>query len=122
MKIQIIKIKTGKQSPTIEEIENDLESMQKIVGGYIECVNIPDTQIDLWINEEGKINEMEQNMLLLNNDKPYDIICGDVFFASHDSHGNTTGLNEDHIEKIQQRLRVGLSKETGETILALVMD
>lgn len=45
----------------VEEIEQTLEAMQEIVGGYIEAVNsLPDSAC-IVCNEEGRLNEMPLN-------------------------------------------------------------
>ncbi len=65
-------------NPAIEvEIENELEALQGIVGGYIECVPLSDDALII-CNEEGKLHN-----LLINFKTPIDfivgtaIICGD---------------------------------------------
>ena len=56
------------------EINNTLEAKQEIVGGYIECVYLPnDDSVVLICNEEGKINGMK-----LNRDIGHDIIADQI--------------------------------------------
>lgn len=58
-----------------EEIENSLEAMQKVVGGYIETIPVSGKTI-LVCNEEGKLKGLEPNL-------PYygDVIVGTVFLC-----------------------------------------
>ena len=51
----------------IEEIENTLEAKQKFVGGYIEVVNLTD-EIDLVLNDEGKLNGLPFNRVWKDKD------------------------------------------------------
>ncbi len=59
-------------------IENDLESMQKLVDGNIECVQMTET-IELVCKEEGKLNDLEANRRINN-----DIIAGTFFIVAVD--------------------------------------
>ena len=87
-----------------KDIGNELEDLQKIVGGYIEIPFLSkvffENIIDMIINDEGKFIEglkpeiaivgKETNALL-------DIVYGNCIFASHDEEGETIGLNEEHL-------------------------
>ena len=66
-------------NPAIEvEIENELEALQGIVGGYIECV--PLTYETLIIcNEEGKIHNLPYNF-----STPMDHIMGTVIICGEE--------------------------------------
>lgn len=65
-------------NPAIEvEIENELEALQGIVGGYIECVYLPNGAI-LICNEEGKIRNLPRNFITQRDViKGTVIICGE---------------------------------------------
>ena len=79
MKIIIVKPFTN---PYVANIKGDLDSMQKIVGGYIEAVYPFDDEVALVCNEEGKINGLMPNRFLLNrNNGICDYICGDFFLC-----------------------------------------
>ena len=63
MKIILVKPFT---QPYTTEIKGDLESMQAIVGGYIEAVYpFDDQEIALVCNEEGKLEGLTPNRFLL---------------------------------------------------------
>ena len=71
----------------VTEIENTLENLQKIVGGYIECVYPFEDNVGLICNEEGKLIGLEPNRVLRDdNGKAVDIIFGTFII---------TGLTED---------------------------
>ena len=80
MKVIIVKPFTN---PFVKEIKGDLESMQAVVGGYIQAIYPFDDEVALVCNEEGKINGLMPNRYLLDrNNGVCDFICGDFFLCS----------------------------------------
>ena len=58
-------------------MKNDLASLQKMVGGYIECVYPYEDPVGIVCDEEGKINGKELNRALRDeNGNIYDILAG----------------------------------------------
>jgi hypothetical protein len=92
-KLKVIICRVG-QEPVVEEIDSGLAPMQKIVGGYIECVRLLGTPfehgIDLWCNEEFLLHDFKPNRLI----RADLAIHGDFFIAAHDDEGETLGLTE----------------------------
>ena len=86
--------------PEVIEIDNTLEAKQELVGGYIECVYLPnDNDVVLICNEEGKINGMK-----LNRDIGHDIIAGPFLIVGDDyENGDFKSLTEDQILKYKMR-------------------
>ena len=80
--------------PEVVEIENTLEAMQEIVGGYIELVPIR-TGCVMICNEEGKLEGLPYNFTLGN-----DHIVGNVFFTKPDGE-DFTDLDDRDVEMIQ---------------------
>ncbi len=70
------------KTPHIADIENDLKTLQAIVGGYIEIVYPFDDTVALVCHEEGKLIGLPLNRSL----EDYDIIAGTFIIV---------GLNED---------------------------
>ena len=58
--------------PHMATITGDLESLQKVVGGYIEAVYPYDDPVAIVCNEEGKMNGLQLNRKI----EDYDIIAG----------------------------------------------
>ena len=91
--MKVVVVSPGKR-PTVEEIDNNLESMQQAVGGYIEVLHLfSDERICLVCNEEGKIAGLPLNRALKDADgKVYDIIAGTFFIAglTEDNFGSLT--------------------------------
>lgn len=88
-----IVVKKVNQNPEIMEIENDFYEMQKIVGGYIEALNIVDNIICV-CNEEGKLAGLNPNFGFNG-----DLIVGDVFFCAAGEE-DFESLNEMQIEQL----------------------
>lgn len=62
------------------EIDNTLETKQKLVGGNIECVYPTYDDVVFICNDEGKINGMGQNREI-----GYDVIYGPFLVVGNDS-------------------------------------
>lgn len=101
--MKIIVKKVGEEPNVIELESLDLEKMQSLVGGYIECLSVSPT-VDMWLNDEGKLHGLPTNMFLCKeNGEVLDTIQGDVFFASN-SDGETVGLSDDEVEWVKDKL------------------
>lgn len=112
--MQVIVLSNGKLE--VKEIENTLEELQKIVGGYIEFPFINkvfrDNVVDTIINEEGKyIEGLKPEIALIDGKtkKVLDVVYGNCIFASHDIEGNTIGLNEEQIKIVMQELQMDIT-------------
>lgn len=98
-----------------KEIENTLEDLQKIVGGYIEIPFLSrefnENKIDTIINEEGKFIEgLEPEIAIIKKETNtiIDIVYGNCIFASHDHEGNTIGLNEEQKRIVKDKLKTDI--------------
>lgn len=96
-----------------KEIDNTLEELQKIVGGYIEiprlCKRFSDNGVDAIINEEGKyIDGMRPEIAIVDSKTgaALDIVYGNCIFASHNDEGETISLNEEQVEIVMEELRM----------------
>ena len=95
----------------VKEIKNELEELQKIVGGWIEIPFLSQTflenGIDTIINEEGKLIEgMKAEIAIVDEKKGniLDIVYGNCIFASHDEEGETIGLTEKQMQVVTEEL------------------
>lgn len=61
--IRVIVKEPGKPAEQ-REIENNLETLQELVGGYIEDVHIG-SNILVIVNEEGKLKHLDFNFVLV---------------------------------------------------------
>ena len=112
--MQVIVLSNGKLE--VKEIENTLENLRKIVGGYIEIPFLGGifnkNKINVIINEEGNfIEDLKPEIALIdgNTQKILDIVYGNIIFASHDEHGETIGLNEEQIEVVMEELKLDVT-------------
>ena len=105
--------------PIEVEIEDTLEAKQEIVGGWIECVYLPnDDSVVLICNEEGKINGMK-----LNRDIGYDIIAGPFLILGDDyENGDFKSLNENQILKYKMRFDKNSIIETENRINSILFN
>ena len=101
-------VKNPNQDAEVVEVETiDLECLQKFVGGYIECVYIPQLEkfgdgLSCFCNEEGKLIGLEKNFVLADEyGKPYDYVVGAVVFCGCDDEGESIGLTDDQITTIK---------------------
>lgn len=94
-KINVLLVKPG-ESPLRVEMENNLESLQAAVGGYIQVVYPFDDPVGLVCNEDGKLISLPMNRALRDdNGQIYDIVAGDFLIV---------GLTEDDFGSLSQEL------------------
>jgi len=99
-KMERIIVKRVGEDPVFEEIENALEPMQKVVGGYLQGVYlVDDANLMLYCNEEGKFSHLPANFF---SSRLRDIIVGDVFLARHDNHGELVSVLDEDMEVFKQ--------------------
>lgn len=71
----------------VKEIENDLDTLQGIVGGYIEAIYPYEDNVTIILNEEGKLMGLPCCRNLVNdNGTVFDYCAGNMIIA---------GLGED---------------------------
>ena len=97
-KIRVLIVEPNKESYQIK-IEHTLKNLQKIVGGYIEILQL-DYNTDLVCNDEGKINRLPLNRFV-----DYDIIAGTFIIAGH-KDSETISLSRKQIKKYKEVFRL----------------
>lgn len=97
----------------VKEINNKLEDLQKIVGGYIEIPFLSEVfyeyGIDMIINDEGKFIEgckPEIAVIKKDTNEVLDVVHGNCIFASHDDEGETIGLSEEQLSIVMKELKM----------------
>lgn len=102
--LEVLLVEPG-QYARMTTIEAGLSSMQEIVGGYIQAVNYFDEPVTLVCNEEGKINGMELNRAIKDeNGKMIDIVAG-TFFICGVGEENFTSLPPEHRAKFEKMFK-----------------
>ncbi len=100
--------------------ETSYDLLKTGVGGYIEHVNIgvsiPGVRaLDMWVNEEGKLNGLKPNTLgtILYGCFPLDAIVGDIVITGGvDGEGDTLGLTDKEVETLIGAFRLAPSTKT----------
>lgn len=103
--ITILKLEINKDLE-VTKIPNDLQSKQKIVGGYIEHLQITEN-IGIILNEEGKLEQLEPTLLLLDKGgNILDYIAGNCFFVGiQPNNPNFVNLSEKSINYLKQNIK-----------------
>lgn len=94
--------------PPIEAtIDNNLESMQSVVGGLIQAVYPFSEPVALVCNEEGKYLGLSPNRALRDDHgNAYDIICGTFFICAAPPGSNKfKSLSDKQIEHYKQHFQ-----------------
>lgn len=79
-KIKVVLVEPKKQARVVE-IDHSLESMQEIVGGYIETFQLDD-EVFIICNEEGKLNDLEPCRAIWHEGELIEIIFGTFFICA----------------------------------------
>ena len=69
--------------------------------------------IDMIINEEGKVNRLQPQLAIYQDNKIVDVICGNIIFASANEDGKTIGLTDEQIEVVKEVLKFDVICEFG---------
>ncbi len=85
--ITILKIEP-KHEPEVVTVENSLHTFQKMVGGYIEVIDVSNT-VCIIVNEEGKLKELAPNRRFNG-----DILVGTILVVGRDGE-NLASLKAD---------------------------
>ena len=94
-----------KKKPMVQDIGSGLESMQKIVGGYIEAVYPFEEPVALICNEVGKLLNLPLNRALRDDEgNVYDIISGTFFLcAAPQNSDHFAGLTDQQVKMYMER-------------------
>jgi hypothetical protein len=83
------------------------ETIRDAVDGMFDCVRLPSLGVDMWVNDEGKLNKLDLNpfgtALWVSEYGMTDIIVGDVIITGGtNGEGKTLGMtNEQAIEVLK---------------------
>ena len=89
-----------KKKPMVQNIDDSLKAMQKIVGGTIQATYSFEEPIALICNDEGKILNLPLNRALRNSaGRVYDIVAGTFFLcAAPADSDNFASLTEEQVQ------------------------
>jgi hypothetical protein len=111
---RVIHISTDNKIEVMEVEQIEYDTLYEAVNGLVELVSINE-DIDMWLNEEGKVNGLEPNIiasLLYNKVFPnFDVIMGDVVITGGaDEEGNTVGLSDQSIQDVMALIQDGINQ------------
>lgn len=72
--------------------DKTLDGLQELVGGYIECIRLK-PGVDLWINDEGRINGMPPNRWVSGT-----AIHGVMVLARSTDEGSTVSVTDEDVD------------------------
>ena len=102
--MQVIVVEPRKK-PVVQDIDAGLESMQKIVGGFIQAIYPFEEPVALICNEEGKLQNLPLNRALRDDaGEVYDIISGTFLLcAAPPDSNNFAGLTDLQVKTYLER-------------------
>ena len=107
--ITVVRVPVDTEEPMRwAEIDDGLAALQAEVGGLVECVRLDD-RVDMWINEEGKLENLPVNpratsFLWAAGGGMFDSIAGPAVLACHDEDGGTTSLQQADVTRLRIRV------------------
>lgn len=84
----------------VDKFNSDLESLQKAVGGYIEAIRL-DSETIIWVNEDGKVNDLKPNFMLTRGNKGLDYLVGNIVITGCNSEGDNISLTDSQLTKLK---------------------
>ena len=94
----------SEKPPRAAEVDNTLEAMQQVVGGYIQAIYPFREEVAIVCNDEGKLLGLPPNRALRDNSgRIYDVIAGTFFICAVSTDGEGfAGLTEGQMERYSQ--------------------
>ena len=100
----IVIFKRPAEEAYVTSIRKGLKPMQSLVGGSIEMMRGEvvglSPIIDVWFNEEGKLESLPPNLNLVCEGERFDVLVGPAFFTTHNSQGDTLELPKEFHEEV----------------------
>lgn len=99
-KVRIL-IKEPNKEPYEKVVDDELETFQEIVGGLIECVEMPGVKnVDIIVNEEGKLDRLKGNFWLPEYE---DCIVGTCYIVGYNpDEGTNVDLTDKQIKQVKK--------------------
>ena len=102
--MNVLMVEPGK-APYETQIGDDLQSMQALVGGYIQAVYPFEQPVALACCESGKLDSLPLNRALRDSDGDiYDIVAGNFFIAGL-GENDFTDLPHELAERFAEQFR-----------------
>ena len=100
-----ILIKEPNKEPYEKIVDNELETFQGIVGGLIQCVEMPGMRnVDLFVNEEGKNNCLKGNFWIPEYE---DCVVGTCYIIGYNpADGSNKDLTDKQIQQAKKYIDI----------------
>lgn len=104
--MQVLLVEPGR-APRKMELKNDLDAMQRVVGGLLQVIYPFEEPVALVCNDEGKLLGLPANRGLWDEKgRLYDIVCGPFFLCGAPPEGDSfSSLTEEQLERYGKRFR-----------------
>lgn len=113
-------VKNPYRQAEVVEIDNNLEELQKIVGGYIEAVYLPNVRNVIgFVNDEGLLIGLEPNIY---RPEYKDAFVGPIVFVGNGKNGDSVSLTDERIKKITNYLKANSVKNFTEFLINIETD
>jgi hypothetical protein len=99
--IKVIVIDSEKQEVREQVIDNDLKSLQKLVGGYIECAFKPKKKTVLYVDEEGGFKNYRVGFTY--NGAPSNVYLGSAVISTVDDEGEGVDVHMT-VDEVRSRI------------------
>ena len=87
--------------PEVIEFKEGYKELQRLVDGPFEMPYLFD-DVDVIVNEEGKLNGLLPNRFLYYNDSLVDVLVGNIVLVNSNDEGETISLTDELIEKYME--------------------
>ena len=96
----------GSAEVRLFEIGESYQVLRDAVEGMIQCVHLESIGVDMWLNEEGKVYDLPENLFAtFLFEREYgvrDSVRGNVIFTNFDHDtGDTIGLTEEQFDVLE---------------------
>jgi hypothetical protein len=95
--------------------DESFSTIKKVIKNRFDCISLPSLGVDMWIDDEGKLLDLEINpfatALWINEYGMNDIVVGDVIITGGpDSSGHTKGMDDKKIVKVMLTVKEVMDK------------
>lgn len=110
-KVRVV-VKEPLKQPEIILIGKGYQETQKVVGGRFECIPLGQTELDIYVHEDGKAEGLTPNLKLMHQDQIYDICVGTVMIGKIDGEGEIVSLTpNDCFQAITELEKIAVKTE-----------
>lgn len=108
--ISIIRLLDG--AAHLASMVDTLEDMQRLVGGYVEAVQLTPS-LTLWVNEEGLLDELPYNLALATDGGYVIDVVGPAFVTRSTEDGDVASVRPDDLGAVLFAARMAQAARLG---------